>query len=143
MSMEQGAIELKQFLAAWPEDQQDLKQCLLELRDEALGINNSAGSFVSREGISHSLRFALEPVPAGRERPVFFLTDAIDFEGSLMLSVCFYADEISDLEELGNEIPGALFSETGYCFDLEEYDADFMAYLKPRIHQAAESARGV
>lgn len=143
MSMEQGAAELKQFLAAWPEDQQDLKKCLLELKDQALSIDNSVGSFVSREGISHSLRFALEPVPAGRERPVFFLTDAIDFEGSLMLSVCFYADEMSDPEELGNEIPGALFGETGYCFDLEEYDAEFMAYLKARIHQAASSARGV
>ena len=140
MTISQGNDELRDYLDAWPPAQEGLKACLLELKAEAEAIPGSVGSFLARPGISHSLRFTLDPAPAGRARPVFFLTDVVDFQGELMLSVCFYAEEISDPEELGNEIPEALFSETGYCFDLDDYDPELLAYLKARIHQAATNA---
>lgn len=135
------ARELEALLEAWPKDQEGLKRCLLELKAAALKVPGASLGFVSRPGVSHSLRFDLEPRPAGRARPVFFLTDVVDLGGELMLSVCFYEDEISDPAQLGNAIPRGLFDETGYCFDAEEYDPAQMAYLTARLAEAASAAR--
>lgn len=140
MKLTQGEDDLRQYLDSWPPAQEDLKRALLELAQTAGGIEGSQASFLARPGISHSLRFTLSPAPAGRQRPVFFLTDVVEFDGELLLSVCFYADEISDPEELGNEIPEALFKETGYCFDVEDFDPDLLAYLKDRITEACRAA---
>ena len=136
------AQELEALLAGWPAAQEGLKRCLLELKAAALEVPGAVLGLVSRPGVSHSLRFDLRPRPAGRERPVFFLCDVVDLGDELMLSVCFYEDEISDPEQLGNAIPRGLFDETGYCFDAEEYDPDQIAYLTRRIAEAAAAARG-
>ncbi len=133
---------LEDLLAAWPQDQAPLRQALLELMDHAGSRPGAVLEMVSRPGVSHSLRFDLRPRPPGRERPVFFLVDVVLAADELFLSVCFYEDEISDPRELGNAIPQGLFEETGYCFDLDRPDDEFMAYLLERIDQAHARARG-
>ncbi len=134
--------QLATYLEQWPADQAAIKQAFLELRQTAQGLAGVAETFVARPGISHSLRYDLAPRPAGRQRPVFFLVDVVEFEGQRFLSVCFYAEEIEDPQELGNAIPQGLFQETGYCFDLEEYDPELVAYLRQRVSEARDNAAG-
>lgn len=134
--------QLATYLEQWPADQAEIKKAFLELRQTAQGLLGVAESFVARPGISHSLRFDPAPKPAGRQRPVFFLIDVVEFEGQRFLSVCFYEDEINDPRELGNAIPQGLFQETGYCFDVEEYDPELMGYLGRRVREAHRLAAG-
>jgi hypothetical protein len=132
--------ELESFLAQWPASQAGLKRSLTILRAWAQDLPGSALSFVARPGVSHSLRFDLDPKPAGRQRPVFFLVDVVASAGELFLSVCFYEDEVSDPEDLGNAIPQGLFMETGYCFDVDDYDEAQMTYLRARLLEAHAAA---
>ena len=140
--MSDQPITLEQLLNDWPESQADLKNALLELKEYAQNKSGAVLNFVSRPGVTHSLRFDLDPRPAGRQRQVFFLTDVIEAADELFLSVCYYEDEITDPDELGNAIPRGLFDETGYCFDLDEPDDDFMVYLKARIDEGYQKAIG-
>lgn len=130
------------YLEQWPAAQAAVKKALVELRAAALGLDGAAESFVARPGISHSLRYDLDPKPAGRRRPVFFLIDVVEAGGEHFLSVCFYEDEIEDPRELGNAIPQGLFQETGYCFDVDEYDREQIDYLRGRLSQAHRNAAG-
>lgn len=134
--------QLATYLEQWPADQAAIKQAFLELRQTAQDLAGVAESFVARPGISHSLRYDLAPRPADRQRPVFLLLDVVEFEGQRFLSVCFYAEEIEDPRELGNAIPQGLFQETGYCFDVEEYDPELIEYLCARVVQAQGNAAG-
>lgn len=128
------------YLAAWPTPQAGLKRTLAELRRAALALPNASEAFVARPGVSHSLRYDLAPRPAGRARPVFFLVDVVEDAGVRFLSVCFYADEVDDPAELGNAIPQGLFQETGYCFDVEDYDPEQVEYLLERLSKAYSAA---
>ena len=124
----------------WPSDQSGILQSLTELKDAALSLKDARLELVSRPGISISLRFSLEPAPEGRTRPVFHLIDVIAFEDELFLSACFYGDEITDPQELGNLVLGGLFNENGYCFDLDEPDPELSAYLTKRQAEAHQAA---
>ncbi len=144
MKAQEGAPALAKVLEEWPAGQEGLKQAFVTLKSHAESKEGAVWSFVSRPGVSHSLRFDLDPRPQGRRRPVFFLVDVV-IAGELFLSVCFYQDEISDPQELGNAIPQGLFQETGYCFDVDSdncAEAELLAYLEERIDQAHASARG-
>ena len=134
------ASELRRFLGVWPSSQAGLKQALLTLKERAQALPGAVLEFVARPGVSHSLRFTLDPLPPGRERPVFFLVDVVSDGGELFLSVCFYEDEVSDPDELGNAVPAGLFAETGYCFDVDDYDQKQMAYLASRLDEAFANA---
>jgi hypothetical protein len=140
MSGQQGARELEEFLAAWPESQTGLKRAYLALKERAESLPGGVWSFLPRPGVSYSLRFDLDPRPKGRERQVFFLVDVVGRPGEFFLSVCFYEDEVSDPDELGNAIPQGLFMETGYCFDVDDHDPEQMAYLGARLEEAHASA---
>jgi hypothetical protein len=131
---------MEKMLASWPREQAGLKHALLALKSQAEGLPGAVFSFISRPGISHSLRFDLGPRPAERARPVFFLVDVVNDGGSYFLSACFYADEITDPRELGNAVPAGLFDETGYCFDVEEEEAGLIVYLKERLIEAHRAA---
>ncbi|MFH1057108.1 MAG: hypothetical protein V1797_00345 [Pseudomonadota bacterium] len=134
------ADSLDAYLEAWPADQAGLKKALVELRQAALALAKASEAFIARPGVSHSLRYDLAPRPAGRARQVFFLVDVVEDAGVRFLSVCFYEDEVDDPEELGNAIPQGLFAETGYCFDVDGYDPEQMAYLLARLKVAHRSA---
>lgn len=132
--------ELELFLQQWPAAQAGLKRALTTLRAWAEALPGATLAFVARPGVSHSLRFDLDPKPAGRQRPVFFLVDVVASAGELFLSVCFYEDETSDPDELGNAIPQGLFMETGYCFDVDDYDEAQLTYLHARLQEAHAAA---
>ncbi len=141
--MPEQIATLEDLLSAWPQDQAPLRQALMELMDHAGSRPGAVLELVSRPEVSHSLRFDLKPRPPGRQRPVFFLVDVVLAAEEMFLSVCFYADEISDPRELGNAIPRGLFEETGYCFDLDQPEDEFMDYLLARIDEAHARAWGL
>ncbi len=141
MTSHPDQAELDRFLAAWPAEQAGLKRACLWLLERAQALPGALWSFLARPGISHSLRFDLAPRPAGRLRPVFFLVDVVNSGGELFLSVCFYQDETSDPDELGNAIPQGLFQETGYCFDVDDFDQAQLDYLRLRLGEAHARAR--
>ncbi len=137
MSTSQRFPPVRELLDSWPRPQAALKEILLQLLQKAGSFSGLGLELVSRSGVSHSLRFSI-----ARKRPVVFLIDLVDLGGGdLMLSVCFYQDEISDPQELGNAIPQGLFQETGYCFDVEQGDAALLPYLAARMDQAWQAAQ--
>jgi hypothetical protein len=141
MSEQTSEITLEKFLDEWPPEQAGLKKSLLAYRGGVLALPGVRESFLPRPGVSYSLRWDLEPRPAGRQRPLFALLDVVPLGGAeMMLSVCFYQDEVSDPEELGNAIPQGLFNETGYCFDLDGEDAQMVAYCLGRAAEAHAAA---
>ena len=136
-------FDIRELEKVWPADQPELLAALGDLTTYASSMEGTAGSLVSRPGISYSFRASLPELQGSRERPVYFLVDVVVSEADpWFLSVCFYEDEITDPKDLGNPIPQGLFDETGYCFDLEERDPDLEVYLKVRIKEAFKHAGG-
>jgi len=136
-------VSLAEVLEAWPQGQDGLRRFFVGLTREAATESGVETRCFFRPGVSYSFRAALDHQGRDRKRPVFFLTDVIiSPEEPWFLSVCFYEDEISDPEELGNAIPQGLFDETGYCFDVDEYDDKLWAYLKDRLAEAYRAAGG-
>ncbi len=143
MPQKTDAEALQKFLDEWPAAQAGLKKSLTVYRDGVLALSGVSESFVARPGVSYSLRWDLAAKPAARERPLFALVDVVPLGGDEMfLSVCFYEDEISDPEELGNAVPQGLFQETGYCFDLEGEAPELVAYCLARAAEALAAASG-
>lgn len=94
--------------------------------------------FKARPGVSYSLRARHK---AQQKRELFVLVDIIDDEPeSRWLSVCFYADMISDPEELGDFVPQGLMGEDACCFNLDTHDPDMQAYIAARLGEAATKA---
>ncbi len=127
---------LRRFLSEWAQDQQGVKKAFLELM-EILGCQDGTRfSFHERGGVSYSLR-AHPPEGERGHRPYYALIDVVEEAGGeRWLSVCFYGDEVTDPEEMGNLIPKGLLEEDGYCFDVDGYDAGQIKYLRARIEEA-------
>jgi hypothetical protein len=124
--------ELDTFLDDWTDDPSGVKKAFLRLKSVLEGLGEATVSFVPRPPASYSLR--AEP-PRGR--PVITMVDVATFDGEKFLSVCFYADTITDPEERGDLIPEGLLSKDGYCFDLDSDDDDAVSYVEARIFEAA------
>jgi len=124
------------FVNGWTDDPQ-VREAFIQLRtilEEKSGVTLE---FISREGVSHSLR----AVRQGQIRPIFALVDIIE-DTPRWLSVCFYEDTIDDPDGMGNLVPSGILGEDGYCFDVEGYDEGQLAYLEIRIDEAYASAVG-
>lgn len=124
--------ELETFLDSWTDDPSGVKKAFLRLKGVLEGLSEATVTFVPRPPASYSLR--AEP-PRGR--PVIAMVDVATLDGERFLSVCFYADTITDPEERGDLIPDGLLSKDGYCFDLDSDDDDAVGYVEARILEAA------
>lgn len=124
--------ELETFLDSWTDDPSGVKKAFLRLKGVLEGLSEATVTFVPRPPASYSLR--AEP-PRGR--PVITMVDVATLDGERFLSVCFYADTITDPEERGDLIPDGLLSKDGYCFDLDSDDDDAVGYVEARILEAA------
>jgi len=126
------------FTESWPETKTRMKEaflCLKEYLDTKEGVSLD---FHSRPGVSYSLRACHA---AQTERDLFVMMDVIDDDPSdRWLSVCFYGDMITDPKEEGDLIPEGLKGSDGYCFDMDEYDEEKVAYLKARFDEACVNA---
>lgn len=130
--------DLSQFISDWKTTESNTKQAFTEILDHLKTLADTTLEFNARPGVSFSLR------PRHRaqdKRPLFAMVDVIDDDPEdRWLSVCFYGELVTDPDEAGDLVPEGLLGEDGYCFDLYEYDADEVAYLKDRLTQAHANA---
>lgn len=137
MSMNKEAYnEMSEFLEGWTNDPQDMKGAFIRLKERASGKEHVTFSFISRPGVSYSLRAAMDNLGEGG-RPLFVMIDIIDDDSeNRWLSVCFYDDMVEDSDEKGDFVPGGLLGEDGLCFDLDEHDEALISYVGQRIDEA-------
>lgn len=124
--------ELDAFIRDWTDDPKGVKNAFLRLKSVLESLEGAHVNFVPRPPATYSLR--AEP-PRGR--PVITMVDVASLDDERFLSVCFYADTITDPEERGDLIPGGLLSQDGYCFDIDDDDDDAVSYVEARILEAA------
>jgi len=130
--------ELDQFIADWKDNDTRIKQAFEELLTHVEALEKTELAFVARPDVSYSVRPRHQDQ---KNRSLFAMVDVIDDNPKeRWLSICFYGDMITDPEETGDLIPGGLLGEDGYCFDLDPYDDQEMAYLKQRLTQAHGNA---
>jgi len=130
--------DLDQLISEWKTDSNEIKKDFLFLKNNLEKKSNITFDFVSRPGVSYSLRAAHT---AQKKRSLFVMVDIIDDEPeNRWLSVCFYGEMITDPDEKGDLIPGGLLGEDGYCFDHEEGNDADIAYIQGRIDEAYASA---
>ena len=128
--------ELKNFITEWREDSNGCSKVFQKLKTHLERHEEIAFDFVSRPGVTYSLR----PSRNGqKERPLFAMIDVID-EDERWISVCFYEDLITDPDDLGDLVPDGLLGQDGYCFDIDADDPAMVAYLCQRLDEAYEKA---
>lgn len=127
-------VDLKAFLADWQEGPERIKEIFLSYkgqleRDEAIQLQ-----FIPRPGVTYSLRAAHK---AQTSRELLAMIDVIE-DSPRWLSVCFYADMISDPEGQGDAVPGGLLGEDAICFDLESWEQNRVQYVAARLAEACQ-----
>jgi len=126
--------EVSDLLNSWTTDNNGMKGAFTEIVSLLESLEGLVYSFKSRPGITHSLR---ANVDNNGEEKILTMLDVIDDDPeNRWISICFYAETITDPDEEGDLIPGGLLGEDGYCFDLFENDKDSVSYLKDRITEA-------
>jgi hypothetical protein len=124
------------FLDTWNGGESRVRASFLWLKSVFLKLDGTRLDFLARPGVSYSLRAW---VFRGGEERLFTLVDVIDDDPeNRWLSVCFYAEAVSDPKGLGNLIPGGILGNDGYCFDVFEEDVSLLGYLEARIREAFE-----
>jgi hypothetical protein len=123
---------LDKWLNNWVEDDTLCKKSFIEIKQHLFKKKDTVFDFISRPGISHSLRVAHVNQ---RNKPLFVMVDAIE-DDPRWLSVCFYLEMVTDPKESGDFVPNGLLGEDGICFDLDCYDSKLVGYLKDRIDEA-------
>ena len=129
--------ELDTFLAGWEDNALQVKKSFGLLQNYLANKADLTFIFRARPGVSYSLR-AKHILQTKRE--LFLIMDVIDDPENRWLSICFYPDMIADPEDKGVLIPLGLLGEDGYCFDLEEWDEEYLEYLLARLDEAYDYA---
>lgn len=125
--------EITDLLNGWTTDTNGMKAAFTEIIKLLESLDGLIYSFKSRPGISHSLRANID----NGEEKILTLLDVIDDDPeNRWISICFYAETITDPDEEGDLIPGGLLGEDGYCFDLFDNDGDSVSYIMDRITEA-------
>ena len=127
--------ELSAFLASWTQDPNGMKPVFTAMCEYLESLDNIALEYKGRPGVSHSLR---AKHAAQKNRDLFVLVDIIDdIPDERWLSVCFYADLVTDPEERGDVVPGGLMGADACCFDIDSTDNDIQTYMISRLKEAA------
>lgn len=130
--------EIGEFLDQWQKDPNNAKPAFIQYRDFLTAQPDTTLAFKARPNISYSLR---AKNAAQKNRELFVLVDVVDDEPvSRWLSVCFYADMVTDPDEKGDFVPDGLMGENAMCFNLEDDDPVMREYIAQRIAEAAKNA---
>ena len=122
------------FLRGWAGPTSPVRDFLLQLKATILELNGTELDFLARPGVSYSLR---AEVASGGHARLLILMDVVDDEpANRWLSVCFYADAVSDPQGVGNLVPKGILGEDGYCFDVFGEEGSLLGYLKRRIRES-------
>ena len=108
---------LEQFLEQWTEDEAGMPVFFEKVYNYLRNQENAQLDFKARPGIISSLRAKHEHQ---QKRELYVLVDVIDDEPEeRWLSICFYADLVTDPQGLGDVVPGGLAGEDACCFDID------------------------
>jgi len=130
--------ELERFIESWSDGGNEVKDSFLRIKTILLEFPGTTLDFHCRPGVSYSLRASKV---IGKSSRLFALVDVVDDDPEeRWLSVCFYADAVTDPEGEGNPIPGGILGRDGHCFDVSGEDAALLPYLEARIREAYEHA---
>jgi hypothetical protein len=129
--------EVERFLDGWEDSALKVKESFVLLKNYVADKTDLSFTFKARPGVSYSLRVKHR---VQKRRELFLIMDVIDEPESRWLSICFYPDMITDPDDKGVLIPLGLLGEDGYCFDLEEWDEEYLHYLKMRLDEAYDKA---
>ena len=128
--------DLHEFVANWKDDENNVKPLFLASSDYLHSLPNTTLSFKGRPGISYSLRAKHANQTT---RDLFVLVDVIDDDpAARWLSICFYADLITDTMAMGDTVPAGLMGEDAHCFDVEDPTAQ--EYLLAKLLEAYTNA---
>lgn len=132
------ASGLNEFIATWEIDPLNVKNSFLAYRDIFAKDPRFSMKFVSRPGVSHSLRVFAPERPDGTS--IAALIDIVDDDPeNPWLSVCFFASLVTDPEDLGDFVPQGLEGRDAICFNLDEDNATLAQYIGERLKEAAKS----
>lgn len=130
--------QLNDFIKGWQKDSLNLRPAFLQYRDYLAQLPDVSLDFKARQGISYSLRARNK---AQQKRELFVLVDVVDDEpDSRWLSVCFYADMVTDPDGQGDFVPEGLMGEDAICFNLDEDSSAMRDYIAARLKEAAQNA---
>ena len=130
--------EFDTFLAEWESGPDGVKPLFQALYACLTGLDGVTLEYKSRPGVSHSLR---AHHAAQKKRDLFVLVDIIDDDPEARwLSLCFYADMVTDPEGRGDVVPGGLVGNDACCFDIDNPDADSEIYMTARLREAYGNA---
>jgi hypothetical protein len=130
--------ELSAFLDSWTMDPNGMKPVFTAMYEYLRACDRVGLEYRGRPGVSHSLR-ARHAAQSNRE--LFVLVDIIDDDPEARwLSVCFYADLVSDPEELGDVVLGGLMGDDARCFDLDSPENTIERYMLQRLQEAVAGA---
>ena len=125
------------FLQKWLETPDHNKSAFERLKNNLDSKENVMLDFISRPGITHSLRAFYKNQKKGQL--LFILVDVIE-DQPRWLSVCFYSRMISDTDERGVFIPQGILGDDAICFDLETHDNVLLEYIESLIDEAYQKA---
>ncbi|MEA1948919.1 MAG: hypothetical protein U9N83_16650 [Thermodesulfobacteriota bacterium] len=134
--MSEAIQQLGSFIGNWTETQEQNKKAFVRLKDYIASKPGVNLDFISREGLTYSLRAAHKNQ---KNKPLFVMVDVIE-DTPRWLSVCFYNEMITDPDENGDFVPDGLLGEDALCFDLEEYNEEGIRYVEARMDEAYKSA---
>jgi len=134
--MEKSNQDITSFLKDWLDSPEHNKKAFIQLKEYLETKEGTVLTFHPRPGLTYSLRAEHEKQ---KDKPLFVMVDVIE-DDPRWLSVCFYGDMITDPEEKGDFVPGGLLGEDGCCFDVNQYDAGDIAYIKKRLDEAYSAA---
>ena len=124
------------LLDEWTRGSLYIKNAFIKFKDNLLKKNNITVNFISRPGITYSLRATVKENPQ-TDKPLFVMVDIIDDDPeNRWLSVCFYGEMITDPDDNGDFVPEGLLGEDACCFDLDEEDNLVLEYIQHRIDEA-------
>lgn len=131
--------DARQFMDEWKTDSINAKSVLDDFIQNMGDSPKFFAKFVSRPGVSRSLRVMTQPRADGRE--IVALLDIIDDDpDNRWLSVCFFADMVEDPEDLGDFVPEGLDGRDALCFNYDENDPRMASYIKNRLGNARDKA---
>ncbi|MEZ4527612.1 MAG: hypothetical protein R2941_16960 [Desulfobacterales bacterium] len=128
--------QLLAFIEEWKETPERNREMFLHFREYLSNKDGVRLEFAARPGLTYSLRAVHA---AQKKRGLFVMVDVIE-DNPRWLSVCFYGEMVTDPEEQGDFVPEGLLGEDALCFDMEEWDEEFVRYVEARLDEACRNA---
>ena len=122
---------IRNFFAQW-NGSEGVRALCVAFYEHMASLPSVRLDFVSRPGISHSIRMLAQ------NGDMTALLDIIDDDpANRWISLCFPDSKVTDPEERGDVVPLGLNGADARCFDIDEASAGMEGYITVRLTEAA------